>query len=67
MKKDFNEICTCLDKAIQNANGKLPLQTKIGTFVNLEKRENGNYLSLTKFHYRTDLYTFSAVHTLITN
>ena len=43
MKKDFNEICICLDNAIQNANGKLSLQTKIGTFVNLEKRENGRF------------------------
>ena len=47
MKKDFNEICICLDNAIQNANGKLSLQTKIGTFVNLEKRENGNKIETT--------------------
>ena len=57
MKKDFNEICTCLDKAIQNANGKLPLQTKIGTFVNLEKRENGNY----KITFNTDKETYESI------
>ena len=43
MKKDFDEICICLDNAILNANGKLPIQTRIGTFINLEKQTNGNY------------------------
>ncbi len=57
MKKDFNEICICLDNAIQNANGKLSLQTKIGTFVNLEKRENGNY----KITFNTDKETYESI------
>ena len=57
MKKDFDEICICLDNAIQYANGKLSLQTKIGTFVNLEKRENGNY----KITFNTDKETYESI------
>ena len=57
MKRDFNEICACLDKAIQNANGKLPLKTRIGTSVNLEKQTNGNY----KITFNTDKETYESI------
>jgi 5-methylcytosine-specific restriction protein B len=42
-KKKFNEICNCLNDAIKKSNEKLPLQTNIGTIVNLEKQNNNNY------------------------
>lgn len=42
-KKKFNEICSCINDAIKKSNGKLPLQTNIGTIVNLEKQNNNNY------------------------
>lgn len=42
-KKKFNEICNCLNDAIKKSNEKLPLQTNIGTSVNLEKQNNNNY------------------------
>lgn len=42
-KKKFNEICSCLNDAIKKSQGKLPLQTNIGTIVNLEKQNNNNY------------------------
>ena len=35
--KKFQEICNCLDSAIQESNNKLQLVTNTGTKINLEK------------------------------
>jgi 5-methylcytosine-specific restriction enzyme B len=57
MKKDFNEICICLDNEIENSNGKLPIKTRIGTSVNLEKQTNGNY----KIIFNTNAQSYESI------
>jgi 5-methylcytosine-specific restriction enzyme B len=57
MKKDFNEICICLDNEIENSNGKLPIKTRIGTSVNLEKQTNGNY----KITFNTNAQSYESI------
>ena len=57
MKKEFDNICDCLDKRIQNFNGKLPLKTKIGTSINLEKQTNGNY----KITFNTNAQSYESI------